>query len=138
MDAAKLIAYRVKPFGTIEKDRILASDEYFVVARDKYPVSPGHTLIIVKRPVARLRELLPQEKARLMDWIDWCIHHLETTLDPVPDGFNVGLNDGTAAGQTVGQLHVHVIPRYQGDVSDPRGGVRFVIPDKAKYWEQNR
>lgn len=138
MDTPKLMACRVNHFGTIEKDRIVADDEYFTVARDKYPVSPGHTLIIVKRPVSRFRELSPHERARLADWIDWCIDHLETTLDPVPDGFNVGLNDGPAAGQTIEQLHVHVIPRYHGDVSDPRGGVRFVIPSKAKYWEENQ
>jgi len=134
VDAAELRAHRVKPFGTIEQDRIVADDDLFVVARDKYPVSPGHTLIIVKRAVARFRELSPQEKARLIHWIDWCIDHLQTTIQPVPDGFNVGLNDGVVAGQTVGQLHVHVIPRYHGDVPDPRGGIRSIIPDKAKYW----
>ena len=69
-----------------------------------------------------------------MTWVDWCVAHLERSLEPKPDGFNVGLNDGAAAGQTVPQLHVHVIPRYHGDVPDPRGGVRFVIPHKAKYW----
>lgn len=55
--------------------------------------------------------------------------------DPEPDAFNLGLNDGPAAGQTVSQLHFHVIPRYHGDVPDPRGGVRWVIPHKAKYWK---
>lgn len=111
----------------------MSEDELFLVARDKYPVSPGHTLIIVKRVVARFSELTANEKWRLTHWIDWCIAHLESSLDPRPDGFNVGLNDGPAAGQTVSQLHVHVIPRYHGDVTDPRGGVRFVIPHKAKY-----
>jgi diadenosine tetraphosphate (Ap4A) HIT family hydrolase len=53
-----------------------------------------------------------------------------------PSGFNVGFNDGPAAGQTVGHLHIHLIPRYDGDVPDPRGGIRLVIPDKARYWEQ--
>jgi len=121
-------------FGTIESDRILAEDDLFVVARDKYPVSPGHSLVIVKRVVACFQELTPDEKLRLMTWIDWCIAHLERTLQPRPDGFNVGLNDGPAAGQTVQQVHMHVIPRYRGDVLDPRGGVRFVIPEKARYW----
>jgi diadenosine tetraphosphate (Ap4A) HIT family hydrolase len=121
-------------FGTIERERILAEDNLFVVASDKYPVSLGHSLIIVKRVVARFQELTADEKARLMTWVDWCIAHLERTLQPQPDGFNVGLNDGAAAGQTIPQLHVHVIPRYQGDVSDPRGGVRWVVPDKARYW----
>lgn len=124
----------MKPFGEIDRERVISEDELFLVARDKYPVSPGHTLIIVKRIVARFSELTANEKWRLTHWIDWCIAHLESSLDPRPDGFNVGLNDGPAAGQTVSQLHVHVIPRYHGDVTDPRGGVRSIIPHKAKYW----
>ncbi len=55
-------------------------------------------------------------------------------LDPKPDAFNLGLNDGPAAGQTMPQLHFHVIPRYTGDVPDPRGGIRHIIPSKAAYW----
>jgi len=121
-------------FGTIERDRILAEDSLFIVARDKYPVSAGHSLVIVRRVVARFQELTADEKARLMTWVDWCIAHLLRTLEPKPDGFNVGLNDGPAAGQTVLQVHVHIIPRYQGDVADPRGGVRWVVPDNARYW----
>ena len=53
-----------------------------------------------------------------------------------PDGFNVGVNDGEAAGQTVPHAHVHVIPRFSGDVPDPRGGLRWVLPDRAQYWEE--
>jgi len=123
----------MKPFGDIERERILAEDELFTIAWDRYPVSPGHTLIIVRRVVARFADLTPEEKLRLVHWVDWCVNYMET-LEPRPDGFNIGVNDGPAAGQTVGQLHVHVIPRYQGDVPDPRGGVRFVIPEKARYW----
>src|SRR4051812_31939064 len=110
-------------FGTIASERILNEDELFFVVRDKYPVSVGHTLIIVKRVVARFRDLTAEEKSRLMKWIDWAIADLERTLERSPDGFNVGLNDGPAAGQTVSQLHVHIIPRYLGDVPDPRGGI---------------
>ena len=122
-------------FGPIERERILAEDELFIVARDKFPISPGHSLVIAKRVVARLHALTADEKVRLLTWVDWCVEYLELTLEPRPDGFNVGLNDGSAAGQTVPQLHVHVIPRYHGDVPDPRGGVRLVIPEKARYWE---
>ena len=106
----------------------------FVVVRDKFPVSDGHSLVIPRRAVVRFSQLTPDEKARLMTWIDWCIEHLQETLRSPPDGFNVGLNDGPAAGQTVPQLHVHIIPRYHGDVADPRGGVRCVVPLKARYW----
>jgi diadenosine tetraphosphate (Ap4A) HIT family hydrolase len=121
-------------FGPIERGRILAEHDLFVVAGDKYPISPGHSLIIVKRVVSRFRDLTADEKARVTTWVDWCMAHLERTLDPKPDGFNVGLNDGPAAGQTVPQLHLHIIPRYHGDVSDPRGGVRRILPGKARYW----
>jgi len=125
----------MKSFGSIDKNRIISEDELFVVVKDNYPVSTGHTLIIIKRIVERFEQLTHDEKFRMMHWIDWCINYLQVELKPKPDGFNVGLNDGKAAGQTVGQLHVHIIPRYFGDVEDPRGGVRFVIPNKVKYWK---
>ena len=123
----------MKPFGENERERVLAEDDLFVVAHDKYPVSPGHSLIIVKCDVARFYELSTEERSRLMQWVEWCVAHLQATLEPTPDGFNIGLNDGAAAGQTVAQVHVHVIPRFAGDVFDPRGGVRGVIPSKARY-----
>lgn len=121
-------------FGEIEPARVLASDELFAVVQDKFPISPGHTLIIARRPVGRYADLTAQEKARLLALIDWTQEHLTTHLKPAPDAFNFGLNDGPAAGQTMPQLHFHVIPRYAGDVPDPRGGIRHIIPSKAKYW----
>jgi diadenosine tetraphosphate (Ap4A) HIT family hydrolase len=118
----------------IEPESILGEDNLFAVILDDYPVSPGHSLVVVKREgAAALSNLSEEEFSRLWHWVRWCEDHLERTLQPKPDGFNIGLNDGPAAGQTVPQLHVHVIPRYVGDVADPRGGVRFVIPDKARY-----
>jgi diadenosine tetraphosphate (Ap4A) HIT family hydrolase len=129
----------MKPFGPIEPGRILAQDELFLVAFDEFPASPGHALIVVKRLVSRFQELTPEEKARLLHWVDWCQDHLDKNLKPKPDGYdigyNLGISDGAAAGQTIDQLHVHVIPRYKGDVPDPRGGVRYVVPGKARYWE---
>ena len=122
-------------FGEIEAARLLAMDDLFAVVSDRYPVSPGHTLIIARRPVTRFQELTGTEKARLLVWIDWTQEHLASSLSPAPDGFNLGINDGPAAGQTVLQLHFHVIPRYTGDVPDPRGGIRHVIPAKARYWQ---
>ena len=124
----------MKLYGKIPGSRIIAEDDLFVIVRDKYPVSPGHTLVIVKRIVQRYHQLEQEEKKRLVYWIDWCLDYLQNNLHPEPDGFNVGLNDGEAAGQTMGQLHVHIIPRYFGDVQDPRGGVRAVIPAKLRYW----
>jgi len=121
-------------FGLIEPERVQATDELFAVVCDKFPISPGHTLIIPRRALARFRELTAAEKTRLMEWAQWAQDHLRKTQTPAPDGFNLGLNDGPAAGQTMPQFHYHVIPRYAGDVADPRGGVRWVIPAKAKYW----
>jgi diadenosine tetraphosphate (Ap4A) HIT family hydrolase len=101
---------------------------------DGFPVSVGHALIVPRRHVARWSEATVDERQELASAIKEVqrivqeLHH--------PAGFNVGFNDGPAAGQTVGHLHIHVIPRYEGDVPDPRGGIRLVIPDKARYWEQ--
>jgi diadenosine tetraphosphate (Ap4A) HIT family hydrolase len=121
-------------FGEIEPARLVALDDLVAIVAGKFPISPGHTLIIARRTVGRFQELTTGEKARLLTWIDWTQHHLASTLSPPPDGFNLGLNDGPAAGQTISQFHFHVIPRYTGDVSDPRGGIRHVIPAKARYW----
>jgi diadenosine tetraphosphate (Ap4A) HIT family hydrolase len=123
-------------FGDIEPSRVLASDDLFAVIQDKFPISPGHALIIARRPVARLQELTPGEKNRLLVWIDWTQQHLTSNLKPSPDAFNIGLNDGQAAGQTIAQFHFHIIPRYTGDVPDPRGGIRHIIPTKARYWQE--
>jgi len=122
-------------FGEVEPARVAALDDLFVVVSDKFPISPGHTLIIARRPVALFQELSPTERSRLVIWIDWTQQHLATHLTPKPDAFNLGLNDGSAAGQTMPQFHFHIIPRYKGDVADPRGGIRHVIPAKARYWK---
>ena len=127
-------ALKLPAFGEIETGRVLALDDLFAVVSDKFPISPGHSLIIARRPAAWFQELTGAEKARLLVWIGWAQEHLALHLQPKPDGFNLGLNDGPAAGQTMPQFHFHVIPRYAGDVSDPRGGIRHIIPLKAAYW----
>lgn len=103
--------------------------------RDGYPVSPGHSLIIPRRHVGSFFEITPDERLALLELLD----HAKATLaaELSPDGWNIGINDGPAAGQTVPHLHIHLIPRYQGDLPDPRGGVRWVIPHKADYWTKN-
>jgi diadenosine tetraphosphate (Ap4A) HIT family hydrolase len=134
--ATKIVApIKVPAFPTIPPKDIIAYDELFVVFMDKYPISPGHTLIVARRPAARFQQLTQRERVRLLFWIDWTQKHLAATLNPHPDAFNFGLNDGPAAGQTLQQFHFHIIPRYTGDVPDPRGGVRNVILSKAKYWD---
>jgi diadenosine tetraphosphate (Ap4A) HIT family hydrolase len=100
--------------------------------RDGYPVSPGHSLIVPKRHTGSFFTLSEQERLALLALLDQAKVVAEAELRP--DGYNIGINDGPAAGQTVPHLHIHLIPRFEGDQADPRGGVRWVIPEKADYW----
>ncbi len=120
------------PFCRQEKNRILLESEFAVAFSDGFPVAPGHTLVVPKRHVASLYELPGDEQAAV--WLLVAQVRAFLLAELHPDGFNVGLNDGPAAGQTVTHAHVHVIPRRHGDVADPRGGVRWVVPGKAGYW----
>ncbi len=86
-------------FGLIEPSRVLAVDDLFAVVSDKFPVSPGHTLIIPRRAVTRFQELTAVEKSRLLEWVDWVQSRLQQTLTPAPEAFNLGVNDGRAAGR---------------------------------------
>lgn len=121
-------------FGTIDPQRLVGADELFAAVWDKFPVSLGHTLIIARRAVLRFGDLTADEQVGLLQWVNHVQRHLQSTLSPKPDGFTLGINDGVAAGQTVPQFHFHVIPRHAGDIPDARGGIRWVKPDKAKYW----
>ncbi len=100
-------------------------------ARDSYAVSPGHTLVIPRRHVASFFELTPEEVSACMALISEERRLLDEELKP--DGYNIGVNVGPAAGQSILHVHIHVIPRYQGDVENPQGGVRHVIPKKGHY-----
>lgn len=121
------------PFCTLPPERIIDSNDLALVIRDGYPVSPGHTLVIPKRHVGSWFEITPEEQSAMLDLLGKAKAVLEEELKP--DGYNIGINDGPSAGQTVPHLHMHLIPRYKGDIEDPRGGVRWIIPGKAKYWE---
>ena len=120
------------PFCSLPPERIIDSNELALVIRDGFPVSKGHTLIIPKRHVGSWFDTSADERIALFALLD----HVKMILDHEfkPDSFNIGINDGAAAGQTVPHLHIHLIPRYKGDQKDPRGGVRWIIPGKAKYW----
>jgi diadenosine tetraphosphate (Ap4A) HIT family hydrolase len=109
----------------------VASNALAFAIRDAFPVSPGHTLVITRRPVATWFDASRDEQLAILALIDEVKDGLDAEL--APDGYNVGFNAGTAAGQTVMHLHVHVIPRFAGDVADPRGGVRHVIPGRGNY-----
>lgn len=115
----------------IGKKLLIDISKYWVVFEDEYPVSPGHCLIVPNRHVESILELTADELKALYEVIVNTRHYIKTVLNP--DGFNIGINEGRAAGQTVPHLHIHVIPRYNGDMEDPRGGVRGVIPEKQKY-----
>ena len=101
------------------------------VTYDTYPASPGHALIITKRHVANYFDCTQVEVIEL--WQSVAVAKQIVDKDHSPDSYNVGINVGSVAGQSVPHIHIHLIPRYQGDVEDPRGGVRSVIPHKRKY-----
>ena len=120
------------PFCQIAAECVEAESALTLTIRDTFPVSPGHTLIVPKRHFADLFDATPDEIAEI--WLA-----LRNAADDLvarhhPDGFNLGVNIGAAAGQTVMHLYVHLIPRYAGDQPDPRGGIRRIFPELADYW----
>lgn len=113
-----------------ERKRIWENESFYAIL-DKYPVSPGHTLLISKEHVPDLFSL----DEKISTEIPKVLKTLKSILDEKfkPDGYNIGTNIRSAAGQTVPHLHIHIIPRYKHDIDDPSGGVRFVIPQKGNY-----
>lgn len=120
------------PFCTLPESRLLFRNEAAVAIRDGYPVTQGHTLVIPLRHVASFFDVTTKERVAMLALLDQAKLQVQSEFSPA--GYNIGINDGAAAGQTVGHLHIHLIPRYPGDQPDPRGGVRWVIPEKADYW----
>lgn len=118
------------PFCSTDRERIAENDLAFAIY-DGFPVNPGHALIIPKRHVANFFELTPEERAACFDLLSEVQQVVTSAYRP--DGYNVGININEAAGQTVFHVHIHLIPRYRGDVEQPRGGVRGVIPEKQGY-----
>ena len=115
------------PFCEVKSDLVVESP-LVVAFPDKFPVSGGHTLVVPRRHVPSYFECSPEEKAEIWALVDAV---REKLLSLEPDGFNVGMNIGRAAGQTVFHAHVHVIPRRTGDSSDPRGGVRHALEGRG-------
>lgn len=118
-------------FLAIPEDRIIYRDDLFFIIRDKYPVSPGHSLIISNQLRADYFDLTKVEKQHLVEVIDKCKHLIEQEFSP--NGYNIGMNCGEIAGQTVMHFHCHLIPRYKGDMKNPSGGVRHCIEGKGYY-----
>ena len=119
-------------FCTLLRERVIDENVTAIAIRDVYPVSPGHTLLMPKRHTGSFFGLSEQERNDILCLLNRAKAAIDIELSP--QGYNIGINDGHAAGQTVPHWHVHLIPRFDGDMRDPRGGVRWVIPDKAKYW----
>ena len=122
------------PFCALPPERIVISNLHGMVIRDAFPVSPGHTLVIPRRHVGSFFEIENAERDALMALLEEAKRLLDKEFKPA--GYNIGINDGAAAGQAVPHLHIHLIPRYEGDREDPRGGVRWVIPEKVDYWSK--
>ena len=119
-------------FCNVDKSKIVSENDSFIVVRDNYPVTELHTLIISKRHTASYFELEDSEKISLIKTLDKQ-KNLLLQNDSTIKGFNIGINDGVEAGQTIMHFHAHLIPRRTGDVQNPRGGVRGVIPEKQNY-----
>jgi len=120
------------PFCNLPSERIIHSNDIGLATRDSFPISPGHTLIIPKRHVDSFFNLSTDEMMGLLSLIDIAKRGIDREFSP--QSFNIGINDGPEAGQTIPHLHIHLIPRFTGDLPDPRGGIRWIIPDKANYW----
>ena len=105
---------------SVKQKDFLLENEYAIIRMDDYPVNKGHLEVITKRHIDNLFETTKEERNAIFEY--------------KPDGYNIGINQGTAAGQTIMHLHIHLIPRYKGDVVNPSGGVRGVIREKQNYW----
>ena len=115
------------PFCVPSEEVLVYEDEFIRILIDSYPANRGHLLIVPKRHVEKLEELNEKEKLALIEGIEMAIEKLKKVLEP--DGFNIGINIGEVAGQTVPHIHIHVIPRYKGDTNFPRGGIRKAVLD---------
>ncbi len=122
------------PFFPVDTDRLIVENESAIAFFDIFPVNTGHALVIPRKVVSSLFDLSPELRADSWRLVDEVRSVLVERFNP--EGFNIGINDGVAAGQTVPHAHIHVIPRYLDDVEDPRGGIRWVIPEKVDYWSK--
>ena len=120
------------PFCQPPPERRLAEAVLALALWDSYPLNPGHVLIVPRRHVASWFDATPQERDAMLGLADEA--RTIVVRKHAPAAFNLGINDGPAAGQTVPHLHLHLIPRYAGDIADPRGGVRWILPARAAYW----
>ena len=121
----------MKDFTTIDTNKILFKNDYFFIIKDNYPVSPGHLLIIRNLVRENYFELTKDEQVNLNEVINIAKEIIEEEFSP--DGYNIGMNCGEYAGQTVFHFHCHLIPRYKGDMENPKGGVRHCVGGMGYY-----
>jgi len=119
------------PFCSKGFEEIILENDLAMAFYDAFPVNPGHVLIVPKRHIESLFEAGSDEIAAMNDLLLKVREALDARFKP--DGYNIGVNVGRAAGQTIFHLHVHVIPRYEGDVPDPRGGIRRIKKSLVPY-----
>ena len=119
-------------FCNLDESRIEIENDLALSFKDLYPVTNGHTLVIPKRKVQSFFDLTEEETAAMFELLHLQKEDLKNN-DYSITGFNIGINDGEDAGQTIMHCHIHLIPRRSGDMEDPRGGVRGVIPEKQSY-----
>ena len=119
-------------FCNLDQKRIISTSNFFHVIRDSFPVSDLHTLIIPKRHAETYFDLDEDETGELSKVLKIERQKI-LEMDDTVKAFNIGINAGEESGQTIFHCHIHLIPRRKGDVKDPRGGVRGVIPNKQKY-----
>ena len=117
-------------------EEIIQETEFALLIKDEFPVSPGHCLIVPRRHIATYFEVTEDENKDFLLLMNQAKKIIEK--DHQPDGYNIGCNNGLASGQSVFHLHIHVIPRYEGDVENPKGGVRWVVPKNASYSLANK
>lgn len=119
-------------FCSMDTTRIIAKNEFSYAIMDGFPVTLGHTLIIPHRHAETFFDLTQEEVSACMDLLREQRQQIIAN-DASVTGFNIGMNAGASAGQTIFHCHIHLIPRRAGDVDDPRGGIRHIIPGKGYY-----
>ena len=121
-------------FCNLRDERIIYECNHTIAFIDTYPASPGHTLVVPKRHIPTYFDASEDEILAIGKAVQICKEFLDNEF--IPDAYNIGINNGEAAGQSIKHLHVHIIPRYKGDVEDPKGGVRWILKNKANYWDE--
>lgn len=118
----------------IAMGEFIAKEVLAVAFFDAFPISRGHALVVPRRHEPDYFALTKPEEMALWTMVNKVRERLDNDMNP--DAYNIGINSGEAAGQTIGHAHIHLIPRYKGDVADPRGGIRWIFPELARYWDE--